>query len=285
MDYSLNKFIYSEYIIFTIDYITVVQNPYRGKKMSENVVKLTNLTKDFGELRAVDNLNLEIIEGEIFALVGPNGAGKTTALKMILGITQPTSGEIKVLGFQIPKERKNIKRDIGYLAQQRAIYENLTARENIEFFAAIKDLSKEEIKERTDELLEVLDLLEYEKVRAKNLSGGTQQRVALASACVSSPRLLLLDEATVGLDPVLRKDVWDYLRKFNKQVKGAIIITTHFLDEAEYADRVGFMRSSHLIALDTPEVLKKQTDSITMEEVFLKFAKEENSIENDVVSV
>ncbi|MHA1367397.1 MAG: ABC transporter ATP-binding protein, partial [Candidatus Heimdallarchaeota archaeon] len=111
--------------------------------------------------------------------------------------------------------------------------------------------------------------------------GGTQQRVALASACVSSPRLLLLDEATVGLDPVLRKDVWNYLRKFNKQVKGAIIITTHFLDEAEYADRVGFMRRANLIALDTPEVLKKETDSVTMEEVFLKFAKEDNNIENE----
>lgn len=253
--------------------------------MSEDVVKLTDLTKDFGELRAVDNLNLNIIEGEIFALVGPNGAGKTTALKMILGITQPTSGGIEVLGWQIPKERKKIKRDIGYLAQQRALYENLTARENIEFFAAIKGLTKEQIKEKTAELLEVLDLLEYEKVKAKNLSGGTQQRVALASACVSAPRLLLLDEATVGLDPVLRKDVWEYLRKFNKQVKGAIIITTHFLDEAEYADRVGFMRRANLIALDTPEVLKKETNSVTMEEVFLKFAKEENSIENDVASV
>lgn len=244
--------------------------------MSNSAVKLTNLTKDFGELRAVNDLNLDIPEGEIFSLVGPNGAGKTTAIKMILGITAPTSGDIQVLGWQIPKERKQIKRDIGYLAQQRALYETLTTRENIEFFAAIKGMNKTDIKAKTEELLEVLDLLEYEKVRAINLSGGTQQRVALACACVNSPRLLLLDEATVGLDPVLRKDVWDYLRDFNKKVKGAIIITTHFLDEAEYADRVGFMRKSELIALDTPAKLKKETSSATMEEVFLKLVKEEN---------
>ncbi|NHJ47382.1 MAG: ABC transporter ATP-binding protein [Asgard group archaeon] len=243
--------------------------------LSEHAVKLTDLTKDFGKLRAVDNLNLEISEGEIFALVGPNGAGKTTTIKMILGITPPTSGEVEVLGWSIPKDRRKIKRDIGYLAQQRALYETLTTRENIEFFAAIKGLSKEELRSKTNELMDVLDLFEYEKVRAHNLSGGTQQRVALACACVNSPRLLLLDEATVGLDPVLRKDVWDYLRDFNKKVKGAIIITTHFLDEADYADRVGFIRDANLIALDTPDTLKKQTSSVTMEEVFIKLAAEE----------
>ena len=244
--------------------------------MSNSTVKLTDLIKDFGELRAVNELNLEIPEGEIFSLVGPNGAGKTTAIKMILGIIPPTEGEIEVLGWKIPKERQKIKRDIGYLAQQRALYETLTTRENIEFFAAIKGMKKEDIKEKTDELIEVLDLFEYEKVRAINLSGGTQQRVALACACVNSPRLLLLDEATVGLDPVLRKDVWNYLRDFNKKIKGAIIITTHFLDEAEYADRVGIMRKANLIALDSPTALKNETSSNTMEEVFLKLVKEEN---------
>lgn len=242
--------------------------------MVDSAVTLTNLTKDFGELRAVDTLNLEIAEGEIFALVGPNGAGKTTAIKMILGILPPTMGEIQVLGWSIPKERKMIKRDIGYLAQQRALYESLTTRENIEFFAGIKGMSREDIREKTDELIQVLDLVEFEKVRASKLSGGTQQRVALASACVNNPRVLLLDEATVGLDPVLRKDVWNYLRDFNKKVKGAIIITTHFLDEADYADRVGFMRRAKMIALDTPAALKKQTSSVTMEEVFLKLVKE-----------
>lgn len=243
--------------------------------MSDSAVTLTNLTKEFGELTAVDTLNLEIAEGEIFALVGPNGAGKTTTIKMILGILAPTMGEIQVLGWNIPKERKQIKRDIGYLAQRRALYESLTTRENIEFFAGIKGMPNDEIKEKTDELIQVLDLVEYEKVRAVNLSGGTQQRCALACACVNNPRLLLLDEATVGLDPVLRKEVWKYLRDFNKKVKGAIIITTHFLDEADYADRVGFMRGAKLIALDAPDVLKKQTSSATMEEVFLKLAKEE----------
>lgn len=242
--------------------------------MTDSAVKLENVTKDFGELRAVDNLNLNIDEGEIFALVGPNGAGKTTAIKMILGILKATEGTIEILGNEIPKERKKILKEIGYLAQQRALYDSLTTRENIEFFAAIKGMEKEAIKTKTDELIEVLDLQEYEKVRATNLSGGTQQRVALASACVNSPRLLLLDEATVGLDPILRKDVWNYLREFNKEVKGAIIITTHFLDEADYADRVGFMRKAHLIALDTPTTLKKRTKSITMEEVFLKLVTE-----------
>ncbi|NHJ04161.1 MAG: ABC transporter ATP-binding protein, partial [Candidatus Heimdallarchaeota archaeon] len=143
--------------------------------MSNSAVKLTDLIKDFGELRAVNELNLEIPEGEIFSLVGPNGAGKTTAIKMILGIIPPTEGEIEVLGWKIPKERQKIKRDIGYLAQQRALYETLTTRENIEFFAAIKGMKKEDIREKTDELIEVLDLFEYEKVRAINLSGGTQQ--------------------------------------------------------------------------------------------------------------
>lgn len=236
---------------------------------------MTDLTKDYGKLRAVNSLNLEISEGEIFALVGPNGAGKTTAIKMILGILPPTEGSIEVLGWEIPKQQKKIKASIGYLAQQRALYENLTSKENIEFFAAIKKLHKSEIVDKTRELLEVLDLLEYENVRARNLSGGTQQRVALACACVNSPKLLVLDEATVGLDPILRKDVWDYLRKFNKQVRGAIIITTHFLDEAEYADRVGFMRKADLIALDSPSSLKEQTSSRTMEEVFLKLVQEE----------
>ena len=243
--------------------------------MVEVAVKMTALSKDYGKLRAVNELNLEIPEGEIFALVGPNGAGKTTAIKMILGILPPTEGTLEVLGWDIPKQQRKIKRLIGYLAQQRALYENLTSKENIEFFASIKGLRKDEIIEKTEELLEVLDLLEYENVRAKNLSGGTQQRVALACACVNSPRLLVLDEATVGLDPVLRKDVWDYLRKFNQEVKGAIIVTTHFLDEAEYADRVGFMRKSELIALDSPKVLKEQTSSNTMEEVFLKLVKED----------
>jgi len=241
----------------------------------EFAVKMTDITKEYGRLRAVNSLNLEIPEGEIFALVGPNGAGKTTAIKMILGILTPTAGSIEVLGWDIPKQQKTIKQSIGYLAQQRALYENLTAKENIEFFASIKKVPKSEIKEKTGELLEVLDLFEYENIRAKNLSGGTQQRVALACACVNSPKLLVLDEATVGLDPILRKDVWDYLRKFNKQVKGAIIITTHFLDEAEYADRVGFMRRADLIALDSPSLLKEQTSSTTMEEVFLKLVKEE----------
>ncbi|MHA1213181.1 MAG: ATP-binding cassette domain-containing protein, partial [Candidatus Heimdallarchaeota archaeon] len=129
--------------------------------MVDSAVKLTDLTKDYGTLRAVNHLNLDIVEGEIFALVGPNGAGKTTAIKMILGILAPTSGEIQVLGWNIPKERKNIKRDIGYLAQQRAIYESLSTRENIEFFAAIKGMKKEAITEKTDELLQVLDLQDY----------------------------------------------------------------------------------------------------------------------------
>ncbi|MHA1743266.1 MAG: ABC transporter ATP-binding protein [Candidatus Heimdallarchaeota archaeon] len=239
-------------------------------------IKLVDVIKDYGKLRAVDHLNLELFKGEIFALVGPNGAGKTTVLKMLLGILAPSAGEIHVLGYTIPKERQKIRKAIGYLAQKRALYDTLTARENIEFFGAIKGMEKEVLKERTDELLSILDLYEYEKVLVKHLSGGTQQRVALACSCVNSPQLLLLDEATVGLDPVLRKDVWAYLRSFNEKKNGLIIITTHFLDEAEYADRVGFMRQSQLIALDSPDALKEETGSRTMEEVFLKLVTEES---------
>jgi len=244
--------------------------------VTEAAITLKEVVKDYGKLRAVDHLTLEIFKGEIFALVGPNGAGKTTALKMILGILPPTEGEIHVLGRVIPKERRQIKHTTGYLAQQRALYETLTARENIEFFGAIKGMPKAAVKEKTEELLSILDLQEYEHILVKNLSGGTQQRVALACSCVNSPQLLLLDEATVGLDPVLRKDVWRYLREFNQKINGVIIITTHFLDEADYADRVGFMRQAKLIALDSPQKLKQRTASATMEEVFLKLAQEEN---------
>ncbi|MBD3192007.1 MAG: ATP-binding cassette domain-containing protein [Candidatus Heimdallarchaeota archaeon] len=245
--------------------------------MSDIAVKLENVSRDFGNIRAVNNLTLEIFEGEIFGLVGPNGAGKTTTIRMILGMLPPTEGTVEVLGYPIPKEQRKILHTIGYLAQQRALYESLTAQENIEFFAGIKGMAKKAIKEKTKELISILDLEEFANIQVAKLSGGTQQRVALATACVNSPRLLILDEATIGIDPILRYEIWDYLRTFNQEVKGAIIITTHILEEAEYADRVCFLRDAEKIALDTPDVLKKQTTSRHMEEVFLKLIKEDYS--------
>jgi ABC-2 type transport system ATP-binding protein len=240
-----------------------------------SAIKVTNLVKDYGETRAIDHLDLEIPMGEIFALVGPNGAGKTTLVKLILGIINPTEGKIQVFDHSIPKEQKKILKEIGYLAQKRALYESLTAQENIEFFAGIKAIEKPKIKDRTEELIKVLDLEEFADIQVKNLSGGTQQRVALACSCVNFPRLLVLDEATVGLDPVLRYEVWDYLRKYNQKNLGVIIITTHFLDEAEYADQVCFLRRGKMYALGAPSNLKKQTNSSTLEEVFLKLVRGE----------
>ncbi|MFX0088070.1 MAG: ABC transporter ATP-binding protein, partial [Candidatus Hodarchaeota archaeon] len=220
-------------------------------------IEINKVSKKFKEVVAVDNLDLQINKGEIFCLVGPNAAGKTTTIRLLLGILNSEGGEINVKGFSIPKEKKKLRRIMGYLPQQRALYDLLTARENIEFFARAKGLPRLKARENTSKMIEKLSLSEHEKKLALHLSGGTQQRTALAAAMVNDPKIAFLDEPTVGLDPVLRREFWEYFREISKQNGTTILVTTHYLNEAEWADRVGVMRKGKILAVATPQELLK----------------------------
>ena len=240
-------------------------------------VELRNLTKKFGTITAVDNLELNIKQGEIFCLVGPNAAGKTTTIKLILGILKAEKGDaiIRIKGYKIPQEKNKLRRIMGYLPQRKALYDMLTTRENIEFFAKAKGLSNSEAKLNTSSMIESLSLKKHENILAAHLSGGTQQRAALGSAMVNKPQIAFLDEPTVGLDPVLRREFWEYFREIARTQNTTILITTHYLNEAEWADRVGVMRDGKIIAVDTPQNLMEQTKQINMENMFFELIKEE----------
>ena len=236
-------------------------------------IKLTNVSKKFGDVAAVDRLNLQVNQGEVFCLVGPNAAGKTTTIKLLLGILNPDAGELTVKGFQIPEEKKNLRRIMGYLPQQRALYDLLTCRENIQFFAKAKGVPNAMLKTNVDFMINKLSLSEHQDKLAIHLSGGTQQRTALAIAMVNNPEIAFLDEPTVGLDPVLRREFWEYFGEIANKQGTTILITTHYLNEAAWADRVGVMRAGKVIAVNTPESLLKQTGQQNMEDMFFELIK------------
>ncbi|MHA2203443.1 MAG: ABC transporter ATP-binding protein [Candidatus Hodarchaeales archaeon] len=235
-------------------------------------IEISQVSKRFGDTIAVNNLDLQINKGEIFCLVGPNAAGKTTVIRLLLGIlkSEKGSGDILVKGYNIPQEKKKLRRIMGYLPQQRALYDLLTTLENIEFFARAKGLPKAKARKNTSNMIEKLSLEEHEKKLAMHLSGGTQQRTALAAAMVNDPEIAFLDEPTVGLDPVLRREFWEYFREISKQRGTTILVTTHYLNEAEWADRVGVMRNGKLLAVDTPQKLLERTGQINMENMFFE---------------
>lgn len=240
-------------------------------------IEISQVSKRFGDTIAVNNLDLQINKGEIFCLVGPNAAGKTTVIRLLLGIlkSEKGSGDILVKGYNIPQEKKKLRRIMGYLPQQRALYDLLTAKENIKFFARAKGVSGAIVDEYTSLLIEKLSLTEHQDKLALYLSGGTQQRTALAQAMVNKPEIVFLDEPTVGLDPVLRREFWCYFREIAKEQGTTILVTTHYLNEAEWADRVGVMRNGSLLAVDTPESLLKRTGQTNMENMFFELIKED----------
>lgn len=236
-------------------------------------IEINNVSKSFGELKAVNDLSLSIEKGTIFCLVGPNAAGKTTTISLLLGILKPDDGNIKVKNFSIPKEKKKLRKIMGYLPQKRALYDLLSCRENIEFFAKSKGMSNEQAAKNTEFLLSKLSLNEHENKLAMHLSGGTQQRTALAAAMVNEPEIAFLDEPTVGLDPVLRKEFWEYFREVSTKRGTTILVTTHYLNEAEWADKVGVMREGKIMAIDTPQNLLEKTVTKNMESMFFKLLK------------
>jgi ABC-2 type transport system ATP-binding protein len=222
--------------------------------MDAPVIEAAGLTKDFGGLRAVDGLDLVVREGEMFALVGPDGAGKTTTIRMLCGILRPTSGRVSILGRDLAREAAAVKSDIGYFSQRFSLYGDLTVDENIAFFAEIHGVR--DYAARREELLEFSRLAPFRKRLAERLSGGMKQKLALACTLVHSPRLLLLDEPTTGVDPVSRRDFWKILSNLLK-TGITILMSTPYLDEAERCSRIGLMNAGRLVAADTPQAVKR----------------------------
>lgn len=241
--------------------------------MSEYAIETENLVKYYnnGKVKAVDGIDLKVRKGEIFAFIGANGSGKTTTIDCLSGILTPTSGKMKIWGMDQPKFRKRLSYYIGIAPQEYALYVDLTVWENLIFFGKLYGLNKKMIEETANELIKILDLDEKRNIIAENLSGGMKRRLSIACALIHKPAVLLFDEATVGVDPVLRSQFWDYFRDLRD--KGiTILITSHVMDEAEKADRIGLMRNGKLIEVGKPLELKEKYDVKSIEEVFIKLS-------------
>lgn len=232
------------------------------------VIRTEALHKHFGALHAVDGLDLSIPAGQIYGLLGPNGSGKTTLIRLLLGLLRPTSGRVMILGIEMP--HKPVLGQIGYMTQAAALYDELTARENVAFFAAMYGTSEPIGRARIDEVLDLVDLSDRAGSQAHTFSGGMKQRLSLACAIVHRPRLLLLDEPTVGVDPQLRVAFWDYFRRLAAD-NVTIVVSSHVMDEAERCDRLGFMRQGRLLAEGSAAELRAQVQADTLEEAFLRF--------------
>jgi ABC-2 type transport system ATP-binding protein len=223
--------------------------------MPEIAIVVENLTKKFGDFTAVDGVSFEIQSGEVVGYLGPNGSGKTTTIRMLLGLLRPTSGNARVLGFDIEHQAEAIRPLVGYMSQKFALYEDLTVRENLVFYAGVYGMRLAEYGPRVDEVLQLVGLAERGGERAGEISGGWRQRLALGIALIHRPRLLFLDEPTSGVDPAARRAFWDLIYTLAEQGT-TIFVTTHYMDEAEHCGRVGIMFGGRLLAMDTPSALK-----------------------------
>jgi ABC-2 type transport system ATP-binding protein len=236
------------------------------------IIVVKDLVKKFGNFVANDNLTFEVQKGEIFGFLGANGAGKTTAIKILCGLSSPTSGTVSVAGFDVYRQTNKIKHNIGYMSQKFTLYENLTTKENIRFYAGIYGLSSKVINKRMDELLERLQIEHMKNTLISSLPLGWKQKLAFSIAIFHQPKIVFLDEPTGGVDPIARRQFWDmiYLAAHDGIT---VFVTTHYMDEAEYCDRVSIMVDGRIEALDTPAALKKTYQAENMDEVFLKLAR------------
>jgi ABC-2 type transport system ATP-binding protein len=240
--------------------------------MSEKVLITKNLTKKFGDFIAVDNISFDLEKGEIFGFLGANGAGKTTAMKMLIGISKPTAGSATVAGYDIFKQTELIKSNIGYMSQKFSLYDDLTVIENIRFFAGIYGLSDKEIKEKSDVLIERLEMKSEINTLVASLPLGWKQKLSFSIAIVHNPKIVFLDEPTGGVDPASRRLFWDLI--YEAAHNGTtIFVTTHYMDEAEYCNRVSIMVDGRIEALDSPSNLKKQFNVKSIDEVFHQLAR------------
>jgi ABC-2 type transport system ATP-binding protein len=236
------------------------------------VISVNNLTKTFGNFTAVDNISFEVEQGEIFGFLGANGAGKTTAIRMLCGLSKPTSGIGIVAGFNIEKEPEKVKTSIGYMSQKFSLYEDLKVWENIRLYAGIYGVPEKNISSKIDELLQILEFEKERETLVKSLPLGWKQKLSFSVALVHDPKIVFLDEPTGGVDPATRRQFWELI--YHAADRGiTIFVTTHYMDEAEYCDRVSIMVDGKIEALDSPRNLKKQFTSKNMDEVFQRLAR------------
>lgn len=246
------------------------------------MIKITNLVKKFDDFTAVNDISLEIKPGEIFAFLGPNGAGKTTTIKMLTTLLKPTSGELQINGYDPIKSPDEVRRSFGIVFQDQSLDDELTAWENMEFHGVIYDVPKIIRRERIDLLLQFVDLLDRKNDLVKEFSGGMKRRLEIARGLLHHPKVLFLDEPTLGLDPQTRNHMWQYIQELNKNESTTIFFTTHYMEEAErVSQRIAIIDHGQIIAMGTAEELKTQTNSVSLEEAFLsltgKNIREESS--------
>ncbi|MBS1624218.1 MAG: ABC transporter ATP-binding protein [Bacteroidetes bacterium] len=240
--------------------------------MRDIAIKADKLTKKFDDFVAVDAITFDVHQGEIFGFVGANGAGKTTAMRILCGLSKPTSGSATVAGFDVYKETEKIKRNIGYMSQKFSLYDDLTVMENITFYAGIYGLSDKEIKARGESLLSQLGISHEAKTFVSSLPLGWKQKLAFSVAVIHEPKIVFLDEPTGGVDPVTRRQFWDLI--YEAADRGiTVFVTTHYMDEAEYCNRLTVMVDGRIDALDTPANLKKQFSVDSMDKVFYQLAR------------
>ncbi|MBS1731301.1 MAG: ABC transporter ATP-binding protein [Bacteroidetes bacterium] len=239
---------------------------------NEVVIKTDKLTKRFGDFIATNEVTFEVYKGEIFGFLGANGAGKTTAMKMLCGLSKPSSGNANIAGFDIYKQTESLKKNIGYMSQKFSLYEDLTVIENIQFFGGIYGLSNKKLKGKSNELIETLGLQSEAKKLVASLPLGWKQKLAFSVAVIHEPKIVFLDEPTGGVDPVTRRQFWDLI--YQAAARGiTIFVTTHYMDEAEYCNRISMMVDGVIKALDTPAMLKQQYSANSMDEVFYELAR------------
>ncbi|MDR0558814.1 MAG: ABC transporter ATP-binding protein [Prevotellaceae bacterium] len=236
------------------------------------VIQVENLTKRFGNFTAVDAITFDVHAGEIFGFLGANGAGKTTAIKMLCGLSKPSAGKATVAGFDIYSQTENIKKHIGYMSQKFSLYEDLNILENIEFFGGIYGLTDRQLKEKSETLPEMLGLKNDAKKLVGSLPPGRKQKLAFSIAILHEPKIVFLDEPTGGVDPVTRRQFWDLI--YDATDRGiTVFVTTHYMDEAEYCNRLSIMVDGVIRALDTPQNLKLRYNAASMDEVFYALAR------------
>ena len=235
-------------------------------------VQARALTRRFGDFTAVDRISFEVAKGEVFGFLGANGAGKTTAIRMLTGLLAPTSGEASVAGYDVSRETERIKRSIGYMSQKFSLYDDLTVGENIRLFGGIYGLPDREIRDRTDRLLERLGMQRQARELVRRLPPGWKQKLAFSIAMIHSPGVVFLDEPTGGVDPITRRQFWEMI--YEAAADGTtLFVTTHYMDEAEYCDRVSIMVAGGIAALGSPQELKDRFGATSMDEVFVRLAR------------